>query len=301
MLNRLFVIVGFLVILAIGAAFVIPRFIQWSDYRGRLEAMATQAFGADVAITGDISLTLLPHPVLVFTKVRVGPESAPTMQVERVEAEFSLFDFLSDRYKVTRLELQQPVVNVAIDADGAFSSGLVLAPEAEQSNVSIDHADVVGGLVRLSDARSGETHTADAINGELTLAALKGPFSFQGSANFAGTGYTLRVATGQLDDAGATTLSLHVAADDDSFRLDSNGALQSGAAPKYTGDIAYRRPPPRPKEGETVDVGRGDLVLEGKVEATAERVLLSNYTLLPDENRGATRLLGAAELKPGGA
>ncbi len=98
---------------------------------------------------------------------------------------------------------------------------------------------------------------------------------------------------------GATTLSLYVEADDDSFRLESSGALQAGAAPKYTGDIGYRRPPPRPKEGETVDVGRGDLVLEGKVEATAERVLLSSYTLLPDENRAATRLLGAAELKLG--
>ena len=41
MLNRLFVIVGFLVILAIGGAFLIPRFIQWGDYRGRLESMAT--------------------------------------------------------------------------------------------------------------------------------------------------------------------------------------------------------------------------------------------------------------------
>ena len=61
MLNRLFVVIGFIVILAIGGAFVIPRFIQWSDYRPRLEAMATQAFGTDVEITGDISLTLLPQ------------------------------------------------------------------------------------------------------------------------------------------------------------------------------------------------------------------------------------------------
>ena len=40
-------------------------------------------------------------------------------------------------------------------------------------------------------------------------------------------------------------------------------------------------------------------MLEGKIEAVADRVLLSEYTLLPDENRAATRLLGAAELKLG--
>lgn len=299
MLNRLFVIVGFLVILAIGAAFVIPRFIQWADYRPRLEAMASDAFGAPVAITGDIQLTLLPQPLLVFTKVVIGPQDNPAMQVERVEAEFSLFDFLSDRYKVTRLELEQPVINVAVAADGSFASGLSLAAQAEQSNVSIDNADVVGGTIRLADARSGETYAAENIAGELRLEALQGPLSFSGTAGLDGTVYSVRVSTGRVDEAGATTLSAYVRATDNSFTLESNGALQAGAQPKFTGDLIYRRPPPRPVEGQEIDAGRGDLVLEGKVEAVSDRVLLSNYTLLPDENRGATRLTGAAELKLG--
>jgi hypothetical protein len=298
-LNRLFVIIGFLVILAIGGAFVIPRFITWSDYRPRLEAMATQAFGTPVEITGDISLTLLPQPVLVFTKVRVGPDAAPAMEVEKVEAEFSLFDFLSDRYKVTRLELEQPVVNVAIGADGQVQSGFVLAPEAEQTNVSIADAEIVGGRIQLVDARSEQTYVAEAISGELRLDAIKGPFAFQGSGTLDGAAYTMRVSTGKLDEAGATTLSLYLQPDDRSFTLETSGSLQTGAVPKYLGDLRYRRPPPRPVEGDIVDAGRGDLVLEGKVEAVADRVLLSEYTLLPDENRAATRLLGAAELKLG--
>ena len=299
MLNRLFVIVGFLVILAIGGAFVIPRFITWSDYRPRLEAMAAQAFGAPVEITGDISLTLLPQPQLVFTKVRVGPEASPAMEVEKVEAEFSLFDFLSDRYKVTRLELEQPVVNIAIGADGRVDSGFTLAPEAEQTNVSIANAEIVGGRIQLVDARSKQTYLAEAISGELRLDAIKGPFAFQGNGTLDGATFAMRVSTGKLDEAGATTLSLYLQPDDRSFTLETSGSLQTGAAPKYTGDLRYRRPPPRPMDGEIVDAGRGDLVLEGKVEAAADRVLLSEYTLLPDENRGATRLLGAAELKLG--
>lgn len=299
MLNRLFVIVGFLVILAIGGAFVIPRFITWSDYRPRLEAMATQAFGTPVEITGDISLNLLPQPLLVFTKVRVGPAEAPAIEVEKVEAEFSLFDFLSDRYKVTRLELEQPVVTVAVREDGSVDSGFALAPEAAQSNVSIANAAIVGGRVQLADARSGETHVAEAITGELRLDSIKGPFSFQGSGTLDSAAYTMRVSTAQLDDAGATTLSLYLQAEDRSFTVEASGAMQTGAAPKFAGDFTYRRPPPRPVEGQIVDAGRGDLLLQGKVEAVADRVLLSEYTLLPDENRAATRLLGAAELQLG--
>lgn len=299
MLNRLFVIIGFLVILAIGGAFLVPRFIQWSDYRPRLEAMATQAFGTQVEITGDISMTLLPQPLLVFTKVRVGPETAPAIEVEKVEAEVSLLDFLSDRYKVTRLELDHPVVTVGIGADGTIDSGFTLAPEAAQSNVSIANATIVAGRVQVADARSQQTYVADGISGELRLDAIKGPFSFQGNGTLDEVAYAMRVSTGKLDDAGATTLSMYLQPEDRSFTLEASGALVTGASPKFTGDLTYRRPPPRPKEGEIIDAGRGDLVLEGKVEAVADRVLLTEYTLLPDENRAAIRLQGAADLSLG--
>ena len=41
-LNRLFIAIGLVVILAIGAAFVVPRFIQWGDYRGRMQQIAAE-------------------------------------------------------------------------------------------------------------------------------------------------------------------------------------------------------------------------------------------------------------------
>ena len=181
-LNRLFIAIGVLVILAIGAAFIVPRFIQWGDYRGRLETMAAEAFGTKVAIDGDIHLTLLPAPKLEFTRVRVGPASTPVLQVEQVDAEFSLLDFLRDQYKVTSLTLNHPVVDLAIAADGSISSGIAIAGQG-QSNVSIANANVESGSVRLTDMRSGAVYAADGINGQLKLDALQGPFSFSGNAS----------------------------------------------------------------------------------------------------------------------
>jgi hypothetical protein len=298
-LNRLFVIVGLFVILAIGAAFVVPRFIQWSDYRGRLENMAAESFGTEVAIAGDISLTLLPQPRLVFTDVRVGPAAAPALAVEKVEAAFSLLDFLSDRYKVTRLVLEHPVATVTIGADGSVQSGIGLAPASEPPIVSIDNAEVVAGTLRVADARADRTYEVDELSGQLRLEALGGPFSFSGTAQVAGADYALRLATGTRDAGGATTLSLYVKGAGDGFTLESTGVLQTGAVPHYAGELKFRQPPSRPQEGEAVDAGRGDLVLDGKLEAGLSRVLLSNYVLLPDENRAAIRLTGAAELKLG--
>ena len=44
-----------------------------------------------------------------------------------VEAEFSLLDFLRDRYKVTKLVLEQPRLELRIDESGALQTGIWLA------------------------------------------------------------------------------------------------------------------------------------------------------------------------------
>ena len=85
MLNRLFIAIGVLVILTLITAFFVPRFITWADYRPRLEAMASDAFGTKVSIDGDIALTLLPQPELRMTKLKMGPADAPVVKPKRTK------------------------------------------------------------------------------------------------------------------------------------------------------------------------------------------------------------------------
>ncbi|HWA19033.1 MAG TPA: AsmA family protein [Devosia sp.] len=299
MLNRLFIAIGVLVILAIGAAFVVPRFIQWGDYRGRLETLASDAVGAPVKIEGDIQFSLLPQPILQFADVVVGDSAAPAIKVGRVEAHFSLLDFLRDQYRVTQLELTAPEVELSISAEGQLVSSIALADAAAASNISIAEADVSGGVLRVRDQRSDQRQEITAINGEIRLETLRGPFSFQGTSVYGATAFGLRVSSGRADSAGATPLSVFVKASDDSFTLSAEGGVTTAEGPRFAGTVTYRQPPPKPAEGVIADAGRGDLVLEGKLAADASHVLLSEYTLSPDENRPGTRLTGAAEIALG--
>ncbi len=52
MLNRVYIAIGILLILVMAAAFVVPRFYDWNVYRDRVEAIAAEALGTDVAIRG---------------------------------------------------------------------------------------------------------------------------------------------------------------------------------------------------------------------------------------------------------
>lgn len=298
MLNRLYIVVGVIAILLLAAAFVVPSFIPWGQYRDRLAAIAGEVLGTPVRIEGDVAFSLLPQPKLTFSNVSAGPPDAPNLTVERVEADFSLIDFLRDRYNVTRLQLDGPTVSIDVAADGSVDAGIALA-RAVSSNISVANAIISGGTVKLRDERAGETYIASNVAGDLKLEALRGPFSFQGTGNVDGAVYGLRVTTGQLDAEGGGSLALSLRPADERFTLAAEGYLTPGLAPGFTGTMTYRQPPPKPTKEGADDAGQGDLVMTSKVEASPSKVLLSDYVVIPDENRAATRLLGAADVTLG--
>jgi uncharacterized protein involved in outer membrane biogenesis len=295
-LNRLYIVIGLLAILAISAAFIVPRFVQWGDYRERMQAIGSEVLGAPVEIVGDIEFALLPQPRLLMSEVVVGEAEQPSITVDRIEARFSLIDFLRDQYRVTELVLDRPVVELQIDPEGRLSTGLVLAERVTSSNISVASARVVDGSVRLADARVDQNFIAGNVDGELRLDALRGPFAFQGSGDYGGNSYVIRLTTDAMDADGATRVAA-LARRESGFSISTEGTLFTGPAPRFAGTMTYRQPPLR--TGDNGDIGRGDMVVSGAIEATPERVLLSDYTVLPDENRAATRLQGAAEVTLG--
>src|SRR5690348_10045782 len=144
-----------LAIIVLAGAFIAPNFVRWSDYRGRMEELATEMLGTPVTVRGEIDFTLLPQPRLRFSDVLVGSAEEPAATVDSVEAEFSLMDFLRDNYNVTQLVLRQPVVDFSVDESGFFGSGVSLAKGS--GGVGLGRTTIEGATIRLMDRRSGET------------------------------------------------------------------------------------------------------------------------------------------------
>ncbi|WP_108396539.1 AsmA family protein [Devosia submarina] len=292
MLNRIYIAIGLLAIIVLAGAFLAPRFIQWGDYRARMEELASDVLGTPVTIRGDIDFALLPRPRLNLADVLVGSPEEPAATVDRVEAEFSLLEFLRDDYNVTKLVLVAPVVDFTLDQTGFFGSGVTIAPQGNP--VSLSQATIQDATVRLMDQRSGENFVADDVDGELRISSFSGPFQFQGSALYRDGRYVIRFNSAALDSAGNTQASAAVSGSN--FVLSAQGILTPGMAPRFDGTMVYRQTPP---PGEAADDIRGDLVLESKVTGSTDRIVLSGYTLQPDENRAGTRLTGAASIQLG--
>ncbi|WIY51716.1 AsmA-like C-terminal region-containing protein [Devosia sp. YIM 151766] len=294
MLNRIYIVVGVFAIVVLAGAFIAPFFIQWSDYRDRMEVLASGVLGAEVTIRGDISFSLLPSPRLEFSDVVVGDLESPVASAAAVEAEFALFDFLRDNYTVTALTLVQPVVDLVLDENGLFSSGVDLAGEG--SGVALGHARIADGRVRLTDLRADEVFSASHIDGDLRLSSFTGPFQFQGAADYGGKRYEVRFNSAASDAMGANRISAFLRESAGAYSLTGEGMLTAGMAPKFDGTVVYRQAPPAAAVADDI---RGALVLESSVNISTDRVVLSGYTLHPDENRAGMRLTGSANIQLG--
>jgi hypothetical protein len=292
-LNRLFILVGSIAILALAAAFVVPGFVDWTYLRDRMQTLASETLGAPVTISGDIDVAFLPEPRVQFAGVSVGTPERPVMTVVGVEARFSLADLFRDHYTLTRLVLTQPAIELRLDADGQLDTGVTLGETVTGSVVSVPSAQIVDGSVRVVDARTGDAQVATAVSGDLRLETVRGPYGFQGKGTVGGAGYTLRVATSALSDEGPTTVSVFTQPDSQAFTLSAEGALSLDGRPEFNGKATYRQRPAAAADGTPPDIGRGDLVVEGSLAINPDRLVLANYSAVLDENRAASRLTGA--------
>src|SRR6185437_16380015 len=107
-----------------------------------MEALASGALGTEVRINGDIRFALLPEPHLVLNEVSIGPKGKPVAAVKSADADFSLTDFLRDRYTMTRLVLDHPLFDFRVNPDGTVGTGLKPTFNDADTALSIANAEV---------------------------------------------------------------------------------------------------------------------------------------------------------------
>jgi len=296
LLNRVYIVIGVILILLLAAAFVVPRLYDWSPYRERMEQIASEALGTEVKINGDLSFTLLPQPQMVMSKVVVGPNASPILEIERVDAHLALMQFLRDQYDVQKLVLDTPSFHLRVAQDGGLDLPIALAVSGGRDNVAIEDAHIINGSFLLSDERSDEHWRMENVQGHLSASALRGPFAFTGSGDVDEQALALRINTSDLNERGDIRVSSFITPPDKSFSLSTEGLLTTASlSPFYDGELTLRLAPQNLAENEV----RGDAILNGKIQFSPERLKLTEYTLQPDENRAGTRLTGAVDVRLG--
>jgi uncharacterized protein involved in outer membrane biogenesis len=109
---RVFAVAAALVILVAGL-FLLPRLIDQPRLRDWAEPQLRRALRQQVAISGPISLTLLPRPKVVIEDVTVRSDGVTTARLPRVEAGLQLLPLALGRLQPDEVRLVRPDITLA--------------------------------------------------------------------------------------------------------------------------------------------------------------------------------------------
>ncbi len=211
MLGRIFLILLVLVVLVVGAALVVPFFIPVEVYRTQIQNSFREATGRDIALDGEMSLSMFPPVSIRVTDVKIANAEwgeAPFLAaIDELAVGLEALPLLtSQQVKVSRFVLSKPQINLEVSADGAQNWVFEGPPDGQTpatdsastdgtpqtagegginlNDVSLGDVRLVDGQVRYVDGQAGQTYVAEAINVTVSLPSLDGPLGLDGTVTY---------------------------------------------------------------------------------------------------------------------
>ena len=250
-MNSFLLWVGGLLVAVLGLLFAAPLVIDWNSYRGVLEEEASRVLGRDVRIGGRVNLRLLPSPYVRFEKVRISDAGAalgePFFRAEAFTLWLAPTPLLRGAIEATELELDKPILRLAIDAEGRGNWQAVrITPGSVPfvpSDVILQQVRVRQGIVSLKTPGTPEPLALSGIDGELAASSLDGPFRFRGTVEWYGLPRDLRIGTAQREPDGKLRYKASVRAVDSSTQYVFDGILsEMSAKARNSGTITAKLP-----------------------------------------------------------
>ena len=197
-MNRLFLTLGILLLMALTTALIAPRFIDWSTYTAVIEEQASRLLGREVHVSGAVDLRFLPMPRLTFSDVEIASRqdgSVPEIGVERMEALMSLAPFLRGEAEIVELRLERPVVRLSALSDRRPDSS---DDRFDPGSVQIDEAVIVDGRIERLTSTGDVQVLVDELNATMSAQSLLGPWRVDpATAIINGERATLRINSGR--------------------------------------------------------------------------------------------------------
>ena len=258
-------IVGGLIGLLIVAAVAAPFFVDLNNYKAEIAQKAKEATGRDLAIDGDISLSILPTPGVVIHGLRFGNApggSVPDMAtLESATVKVALMPLLSKKVEVEEVVLDKPTFIFEKLKDGsgnwqiapevqAPEAGVTPAPSAAPSEgggmaVVIKSASIEGGTLIYRDLAKGTEQKIENLNIDLSLDSLTGPFQAEGGATVVNIPLGFRVKTGALNQTTPMPLDVSFSLTDVNAMIGFVGevniaAVEDPSKPIVTGKLSAK-------------------------------------------------------------
>ncbi|HZF35900.1 MAG TPA: AsmA family protein, partial [Candidatus Angelobacter sp.] len=272
-MKKILIGIGALLVLLVAAVLVGPSFYDWNRHKGEIAAKVREATGRDLAIDGDISLSILWTPTLSVSKVRFAnmaggsvPDMASLESLD-VRLAFAPLDWIDGNFQVERIELIQPTIILERLADGRanwqFERPAAGAASATGSSgggpeIRLDDIRIANGTLIYRDAKSGSEQKIESLNAELGATSLRGPFRAGGNLSFQGVPVMFKLDAGALAGGAPAQIDAEI------------GLAKTDTAFKFSGTVA----------------NAPDLAVKGRLDLSTHNLALTLDSLVPGTSGG---------------
>lgn len=285
-MNWIVITIGTALVLALLTATVGPFFVDWTAYRGAIEAEASRILGTDVIIDGEADVRILPSPRIRLTEVRLGGTGERALfSADTVKLDVGLAPLFSGRFEVRELTLEAPAAEIVVERDGTVSApagagDAALASWFAAADISVGRIALRNGRIAIADRRTGGRYDIDGIDLDGSARSLRGPFTAAGRAGIGGRTMDVRLAGGALESG---TMPLSARFSDDTLQATFEGAIVPRAdSPSMRGEIAV------------TGTGATPFGLTGALQAGSDAATLTRGTLRYGTAEAALELSAAA-------
>jgi uncharacterized protein involved in outer membrane biogenesis len=222
------------------AAWAIPAMMDWSKYQGIIVDRIESATGRAAVIEGDVTFALLPHPAFFADKLRIanpdGARAADFLTAEDVGIDVALFPLFSGKMRVTRVVLDDPVLNLEVLDDGR-KSWVFDGPDSAKGKdrkhrIKIQDFRARNATITYRDG-DAPLRAVRGLDLDLSAGSLSGPFRLSGKTEIHDTRLGFSLGLGDIKSAPVPF----------DLRLDSKGGTEfryAGTASLEGGDPFVR-------------------------------------------------------------
>ena len=264
-MKKLLIGLAVVVVVVVAAAFIVPGLIPLDTYKTQLSEQVKAATGRDLAIDGDVQLTILPNLAVTAEGVRFSnaPDgSAPEMAtLESLRATVQLLPLIGGDIAIDEFVLVKPEILLEVDEQGRpnWQFGDAAAQAADDtaasdqgagdqsggsgaasalSGLSLGDVRIVEGKVTYIDRATGTQEEITDLNVELSLPDINSPFNAAGNFILRGQKIGMELDLASLAQLmGGTATPVKAAVSSDLVSLTFDGEATQAEAPVVTGNI----------------------------------------------------------------
>lgn len=249
MTRKILIAVGAALVLIVAALLIGPSFVDWNRYKPEITQQVAAATGRQLAIDGDISLALLPVPKLSVAGVRFanaeGGSTAEMATLESLDVRVALLPLLSGKVQVDSVALVKPYIILEKLEDGS-ANWEFKTPEAPAETTgeavpatpaggsgfdfSFNSIRIEQGTLVYRDIAAGTEQRIEALDAEIGVSSLTGPFQANGKATYQGIAAGFDASIGKLEPENPTAVDVSLRLGEPESKVGFAGTLTMGEA-----------------------------------------------------------------------